>query len=144
MQHMRRTLSIKSAASAEPALQATPAVGIIEAAILRKLCVRATYNKTDIRIAPHALYTRHDDPFLDGVVIERDGKPPREIKLAAFKLAGLSGLTLTTDRFETNAVFNPAEPRYEGATITMLKDGVAKPIAVPVEVPPVEAQTTEG
>lgn len=124
MQHMRRTLSLKSAASAEPALQATPAVGIIEAAILRRLCVRATYNRSEMQFAPHILYTRHDDPFVDGVVTEREGKPPREIKLASFKLAGLTGLTLTTERFEPQAVFDAAEPRYVDCTLAAIKRDV--------------------
>ncbi|TVV72570.1 hypothetical protein FOY91_14335 [Sphingomonas solaris] len=89
--------------------------------MVRKLRVRAIYNRTEMQFAPHILYTRHDDPFVDGVVMEREGKPPREIKLASFKLAGLTGLTLTTERFEPQAVFNPAEPRYEGCKLSMLK-----------------------
>ncbi len=121
MQHMRRTLSLKSAATAEPALQATPVGGIIEAAILRRLCVRATYNRSEMQFAPHILYTRHDDPFVDGVVTEREGKPPRELKLASFKLAGLTSLMLTTDRFDVQPVFDPAEPRYVDCTLATLK-----------------------
>jgi hypothetical protein len=121
MQHMRRTLSLKSAVSAEPALQANPSTGIIEAAILRRQCVRAIYNRTEMMFAPHILYTRHDDPFVDAVVIERAGKPPREIKLASFKLAGLTGIMLTNDKFEPDAVFDAAEPRYAGCTIARVK-----------------------
>ncbi|WP_231639308.1 hypothetical protein [Sphingomonas profundi] len=123
---MRKTLSLKSAASTEPSFQATPAVGIIEAAILRRLCVRATYNRTDMQFAPHILYTRHDDPFVDGVVTEREGKPPREIKLASFKLAGLTGLTLTTERFEPQSVFVPGEARYAGVTLSAIR---AEPVS---------------
>jgi hypothetical protein len=122
---MRKTLSLKSAASAAPAVQATRATGIIEAAIVRRLCVRAIYNRTEMTFAPHILYTRHDDPFVDAVVTEREGKPPREIKLASFKLAGLTGIMLTTDRFEPQAVFDPAEPRYVDCTIASLKPDVA-------------------
>jgi hypothetical protein len=118
---MRKTLSLKSAASAEPAAQANPAAGIIEAAIVRRLCVRGVYNRTEMMFAPHILYTRHDDPFVDAVVTERAGKPPREIKLASFKLAGLTGIMLTTDKFEPQPVFDPAEPRYEGCTIAGIK-----------------------
>lgn len=118
---MRRTLSLKSASNAEPSLQTTPANGIIEAAILRRLCVRATYNRSEMQFAPHILYTRHDDPFVDAVVMERDGKPPREIKLASFKLVGLTGLMLTTERFEPQAVFDPAESRYVDCTLAMIR-----------------------
>jgi hypothetical protein len=118
---MRKTLSLKSAAPAETSAPSHPAIGIIEAAMLRKLRVRAIYNRTEMQFAPHILYTRHDDPFVDGVVMEREGKPPREIKLASFKLAGLSGLTLTTERFQPQPVFDPAEPRYEGVQLAMVK-----------------------
>ena len=120
---MRKTLSLslKRPAADETSAPAHPAAAIIEAAMLRKLRVRAIYNRTEMQFAPHILYTRHDDPFVDGVVMEREGKPPREIKLASFKLAGLSGLTLTTERFEPQAVFDPAESRYEGCTLAKLK-----------------------
>lgn len=91
----------------------------------RRLRVRAIYNRSEMLFAPHILYTRHDDPFVDGVVMEREGKPPREIKLASFKLAGLSGVTLTTERFDPQAVFDPAEPRYHGVTIATLKSEAA-------------------
>ncbi len=64
-------------------------------AIVRKRCLRATYNHTEITLAPHIIYTRHDDLFVDGVVVERDGKPPKELKLGTFKLAGLNGVGLT-------------------------------------------------
>ena len=121
MQHMRRTLSLKTGASAEPSPSATPNIGIIEAAILRKLRVRAIYNRTEMQIAPHILYTRHDDPFVDGVVTERAGKPPRDIKLSSFKLAGLTGLTLTTERFEPQRVFDATDPRYADCTLAAIR-----------------------
>ncbi len=121
---MRKTLSLKRAeptAAVEAVAADAPGIPIIEAAMQRRLRVRAIYNRSEMQFAPHILYTRHDDPFVDGVVLEREGKPPREIKLASFKLAGLSGLTLTTERFEPQAVFDPAEPRYEGCTLMTLR-----------------------
>ena len=53
-----------------------------------KKCVAATYNKTQFRLAPHILYTRHDELYVDAVALEKDGAPPREVKLGTFKLSG--------------------------------------------------------
>lgn len=89
---------------------------VLEAIALRK-CLEATYNRTRIRFAPHILYTKHDQLYLDGVTLERDGKPPREIKVGAFKLDGLNDLLLTDREFEPQHVFNPDEPKYQGSTL---------------------------
>lgn len=89
---------------------------VLEAIALRK-CLEATYNRTRIRLAPHILYTKHDQLYLDGVTLERDGKPPREIKVGAFKLDGLCDLALTPYEFEPQPVFNPREDRYQGNTL---------------------------
>jgi hypothetical protein len=69
-----------------------PADELLGTAIRTRTCVRAVYNRTAIRMAPHALYRRNDDLFVDGVVLERDGQPPRELKLGTFKLDGLKDL----------------------------------------------------
>src|SRR3546814_2144408 len=50
-----------------------------EAIALQK-CLMATYNKMVVKLAPHILYTRHDEMFIDAVTIERDGRPPRELR----------------------------------------------------------------
>ena len=57
-------------------------------AIARERCIEATYNRVEVRLAPHILYTRHGELYVDAVTILRDGKPPREVKLGSFKLAG--------------------------------------------------------
>src|SRR3546814_3137682 len=70
-----------------------------EAIALQK-CLMATYNKMVVKLAPHILYTRHDEMFIDAVTIERDGRPPRELKLGTFKLAGLNDVSLIEEKFE--------------------------------------------
>jgi len=113
----RRTLSLKSAAVpvAGPAL--TTEAELIVQAIRRKLCIVAIYNKTSMQIAPHILYTKHDDLFVDGVVLLREGKAVAELKLGTFKLAGLNNVSLTAESFTVQPLYNPADAKYEGATV---------------------------
>lgn len=85
--------------------------------IVRTFCLSATYNRTAIVLAPHILYTRHDELFVDGVVVERDGQPPREPKVGTFKLAGLQGIALTDRPFFRDPLFQPGEAKYQGVTL---------------------------
>lgn len=87
-----------------------------EAIALRK-CVAARYNRSAVKLAPHILYTRHDELFVDAVTIEREGQPPREIKMGSFKLAGLTEVELGGQSFEPAPIFDPAAPKYEGAAV---------------------------
>jgi hypothetical protein len=89
---------------------------LLEAIALKK-CVAVTYNRTEMTLAPHILYTRHDELFVDAVALTRNGMPPREKKLGSFKIAGLSGLALAGQHFEAEPVFDPSVPRYEGTTL---------------------------
>ena len=117
MQQKRKTLGLRIAQEdAQPGLD-TAAARIVREAITRKLCVAIVYNRTPMTMAPHIIYTRHDEPFVDGVVIEREGKPPRELKLGTFKLAGLSGVTLTPVTFAVQPLYEAANARYEGVTL---------------------------
>ena len=101
-------------------MQATTTL-LLEAIALKK-CVRAVYNRQAIKLAPHILYTRHDEMYLDAVTVEREGKPPREIKIGAYKLTGLTGLEFSGDQFERYAVFNPAEEKYAGVTLFSIEN----------------------
>ena len=119
MQQVRRTLSIKPRSDAE---EADPA-DLLRRAITRRLCATATYNKTKVKFAPHILYTRHEDPFVDAQVIDRDGKPPREVKLGVFKVAGLKDVQLTDTPFLPLPDFDANGPLYEGTTIQVVRVG---------------------
>jgi len=90
---------------------------ILEAIALRK-CLMATYNKMAVKLAPHILYTRHDEMFIDAVTVERDGRPPRELKLGVFKLAGLSDISAIDEQFEyMGGLYDPADAKYKGVTL---------------------------
>ena len=86
-------------------------------AIARGTCIRAVYNRMHVTLAPHILYTRHDELYVDAITVERDGRPPREVKLGAFKLTGLREVALVEQVFEREPVFDPDESRYAGVTL---------------------------
>lgn len=89
---------------------------LLEAIALKK-CVEATYNRMAIKLAPHILYTRHGELYVDAVTVEREGKPPREIKLGTFKLAGLKIAGIVSRTFSIEPMFNPADQKYAGVTL---------------------------
>lgn len=118
MQHSRKTLSLRPSADlGEP----SDAGELLRRAIRLRLCATAVYNKALVKLAPHILYTRHEDPFVDAMVVERDGKPPREQKLGVFKLAGLKDLRLTAAPFDPLAGFDAANELYAGTTIQAVR-----------------------
>lgn len=86
-------------------------------AIVRLRTVTATYNKGQVTIAPHILYTRHGEIYVDATTVERDGKPPREEKLGTFKLDGLGEPALGTDGFTPSVLFEPEAEKYAGVTL---------------------------
>jgi hypothetical protein len=107
-------------------LEPAAAFGIISAmtinqvlleAIALKKCVVATYNRTLMTLAPHILYSKHDALYVDAVALSRNGAPPKEKKLGAFNLAGLSDVSLAEYHFEPERVFDPNEAKYAGVTL---------------------------
>lgn len=89
---------------------------ILEAIALRK-CLDATYNRTRFTLAPHILYTRHDELHVDGVAVEKEGQAPRELKLGTFKLAGLTVHGVLDREFEPHALFEAEAEKYSGTTL---------------------------
>lgn len=105
-------------ATASPEAAPLPTAILIEA-IARKQCVIATYNRQTMLLAPHIVYSKHGDLFVDAVTVEREGKPPREIKLGAFKLAGLTGIALSRRPFAINTVFDAGDFKYADAVFAV-------------------------
>jgi hypothetical protein len=106
---------ISSAARTTGAID-NPATVIFEA-IVKQQAISATYNRATVTLAPHILYTKHGDMHVDGVTLDRDGKPPREEKIGTFRLSGLGALRLTPRRFNPSELFAPSEERYQEATL---------------------------
>jgi hypothetical protein len=82
----RKTLRLNIAS---PQDRDTQAMAILVRAIEAKQCASWTYNRLRMLAAPQILYRRHDNLYCDAVVIEHDGKTPREEKLGSFRLAGM-------------------------------------------------------
>jgi hypothetical protein len=95
---------------------------VLEAIALRK-CIEATYNRAAVKLAPHILYTKHGELFVDAVTVEREGRPPKETKLGTFKLAGLTIQEIISRSFNPEPVFNSADPKYAGATLFAVEAG---------------------
>jgi len=89
---------------------------LLQAIALRQ-CITATYNRMVCTLAPHILYTKHDDVFVDAITLERDGQPPKEIKLGTFKLAGLKDIEVIDRPFVPDAIFNPGDIKYDRVTL---------------------------
>ena len=96
---------------------------ILLEAIVKKQAVVVTYNRQEVTLAPHILYTRHGDLHVDAVTLERDGRPPKEEKVGTYKLSGLSGVRLTPRRFLVSALFDAATERYAGETLLAVDAG---------------------
>jgi hypothetical protein len=90
---------------------------IFEAIALQK-CLIATYNRMVVKLAPHILYTRHDEMFIDAVTMERDGRLPRELKLGTFKLAGLGDVQVSDETFDAmHGLYDETDEKYKGVTL---------------------------
>ena len=92
---------------------------ILEAIALRRQ-LGARYNKLDLVLAPHVLYKRNDSYFVDAITILRDGAEPREPKVGAYNLAGLSDLTVLEGTFDVNPLFDRMDPKYRDNTLFMI------------------------
>jgi hypothetical protein len=91
---------------------------IVLEAIVRRRCISVTYNRKRMILAPHILYTRREQLYLDAITVSLEGMLPRETKLGTFKLDGLSELKLIEREFAYNAdLFEPEAEKYVGVTL---------------------------
>lgn len=89
---------------------------ILEAIALKK-CLTGTYNSTSFLLAPHILYTRRDLVYLDAVPLMKNGNPPREPKMATFKVDGMADIALADDPFEVSELYDSTLEKYVGTTL---------------------------
>ena len=100
--------------------QNLPTPLVLQAIALRK-SLDAIYNGGEVKLAPHVLFSRHEELYLSAVTISREGRPPRESKLGMFKLAGLKGLSLADDGFDPFPGFDPTTFEHGGTALFALE-----------------------
>ncbi len=93
---------------------------ILEAIALKK-CLMATYNRVDMKLAPHILYTKHGDLHMDAIALTKAGLPPKYRKLGAFRLSGLSHVALTDEAFAVDPLYLPEAERYADQTLLAIE-----------------------
>lgn len=97
-----------------------PTATILEA-IVRQLCVSATYNRTRMVLAPHILFTRAGALYCDAYIVSRENMLPREEKIGTFKVDGLSELVLTQRSFAPSPLFDPSLDKYDGTALMAIE-----------------------
>ena len=99
---------------------------IVLEAIVKQQAIAGVYNRMDVTLAPHILYTRHGDLHIAALTLERDGRPPKEAKIGTFKLAGLRSVRLTPRRFQASELFDARDAKYaDVALMAVDKEGTA-------------------
>jgi hypothetical protein len=93
---------------------------LLRRAIATRTCISATYNRGRVKLAPYVLYERGGALFVDAVTVERNGRPPRETKLAAFRLSGLGDLRPTAEAFAPQLEVETESDRYGGGILVRL------------------------
>ncbi|HEX4737218.1 MAG TPA: hypothetical protein VH331_06630 [Allosphingosinicella sp.] len=117
MQQQRSRLSLRLSGPEQDAGEAR--VGLIAGAIRNQLSLRARYNDQQVVIAPQILFTRHEAPHVEALVLERDGRKDAEPRLRTFNLAGLHELKTSGLLFEPhNAELD--EEKYERDGVRIL------------------------
>lgn len=82
---------------------------VLEAAIAKRVLVEADFNRGRSLLAPHSLFTRHDELYLRAQTVEREGRKPSAPKLGTFKLSGLGNVSATRRLFSAS-LFIEREP----------------------------------
>jgi hypothetical protein len=113
----RPRLSLRLSAREQDPAEAR--VGLVAAAIRNKVSLRARYNEQQVLIAPQILFTRHEAPHVEALVLERDGRRDEEVRLRTFNLAGLHELKTSGLLFEA-ADADLDEQKYEREDVRIL------------------------
>jgi hypothetical protein len=121
MTEPRKRLTLRIATS-PPEEKDAQALALLTQAISEKRCVQWIYNATAMEAAPQVLYLKKDSLYCDAVVTARGGTPPQELKLGAFRLAGLNAIALIGRVLTPWPEIDLADGRY-GVIIAVRGDG---------------------
>ncbi len=83
---------------------------LIEAIALKRL-IMAHYNGAEMLLAPHQLFSRHDELFVSAFNPRKNWRSEEERRLGHFKLDGLTNLVVTEEGFEPLPQFDACLPR---------------------------------
>lgn len=92
-------------------------IGLLLQAIVTGRCVMATWNRDKVVLAPHILYMKHGEPFLDAVTVARNNMLPRERKLGTFKVTGLGDIRPSARTFDVHPDFDAEAGKYAAGTL---------------------------
>ena len=111
----RRKLSLRHSGSTEDRIARTHA--LILQALQQGLCLRWSYNRTTMRVAPQILHASKGELYVDAIAVEKNGETPDELKLGRFKLSGLSGLAMTSEPLAPIEAIDFSNIRYAEAIL---------------------------
>lgn len=84
---------------------------ILIEAIALKRHVLVEYNGAELLLAPHQLFSRHDELFVSAFNPRKNWRSEEEFRLGHFKLDGLSNVRVTEDSFDPLPDFDAIPPR---------------------------------
>lgn len=86
-------------------------------AIATQKAISSNYNRGEVLLAPHILYTKNDALHIDAITLERDGQPPREAKIGTFRLDGLKDVAVSDRSFTVSDLFDAGDAKYADVTL---------------------------
>jgi hypothetical protein len=122
---MKLTLADERAEAPVETPPVNPTMIVLEA-IVRRRCISVTYNRKRMILAPHILYSRREQLYVDAFTVSLEGMLPREVKLGTFKLDGLNDLKLIEREFVYNPMFEPEAEKYAGVTLMVAEPETAE------------------
>ena len=94
---------------------------VLGEAIQKRRMIRATYNSSELSLAPHQIVLRNNAFYLGAVNPKKSRLSDEEPSLGYFKVDGLSGVALTEDGFEALPV-HACAPAREGDQVIVALD----------------------
>lgn len=90
---------------------------IVIEAIGRTRLLIASYNGTEMQLAPHQLYSRRGEFFVSALNMGKNWRSVEEQRLGHFKIAGLSSVALSEIEFSPLESFDHSLPQEEDEKI---------------------------
>lgn len=97
------------------------AVETLSQAIAERRLVSTCYNGTEMELAPHQIFLRHDALFVGAFNPGKNWRSPEEHRLSYFNLSGLNGVKLRDRGFRPLEEYDGALPRPEDRPLFALE-----------------------